>query len=84
MEVTKTEIPVWEKYTLSVEEAAAYFRIGENKLRNLISRNNNAKYLLWNGNRVQIKRNLFEKFIDETDGWIEKLNSSEKVNSTTI
>lgn len=67
MEVTKTEIPVWEKYTLSVEEAAVYFRIGENKLRNLISRNNNAKYLLWNGNRVQIKRNLFEKFIDETD-----------------
>lgn len=67
MEVTKTEIPVWEKYTLSVEEAAAYFRIGENKLRNLISRNNIAKYLLWNGNRVQIKRNLFEKFIDETD-----------------
>ena len=67
MEVSKTENPVWEKYTLSVEEAAAYFRIGENKLRNLISRNNNAKYLLWNGNRVQIKRNLFEKFIDETD-----------------
>ena len=67
MEVTKTEIPVWEKYTLSVEEAAAYFRIGENKLRNLISSNNNAKYLLCNGNRVQIKRNLFEKFIDETD-----------------
>ena len=67
MEVTRTEIPVWEKYTLSVEEAAAYFRIGENKLRKLISRNNNAKYLLWNGNRVQIKRNLFEKFIDETD-----------------
>ena len=30
-------IPVWEKYTLSVDEAAAYFRIGENKLRRLIS-----------------------------------------------
>ena len=35
MEVSKTEIPVWEKYTLSVEEAAAYFRIGENKLRKI-------------------------------------------------
>lgn len=63
----RMEIPIWEKYTLSVEEAAAYFRIGENKLRNLILRNKNAKYLLWNGNRVQIKRNLFERFIDETD-----------------
>ena len=33
-------IPVWEKYTLSIEEAAAYFRIGEHKLRNIISENN--------------------------------------------
>lgn len=29
------DIPIWRKYTLTVEEAAAYFRIGENKLRNL-------------------------------------------------
>lgn len=58
------QIPVWKKYTLTVEEAAAYFRIGENKLRNLINENKNANYLLWNGNRVQIKRELFEKFVD--------------------
>lgn len=32
-------IPVWERYTLSVEEAAVYFRIGENKLRRIISEN---------------------------------------------
>ena len=63
----RLDIPIWEKYTLSVEEAAVYFRIGENKLRNLILRNKNAKYLLWNGNRVQIKRNLFERFIDDID-----------------
>ena len=49
-------VPLWEKYTLTVEEAAAYFRIGEHKLRRLISENKNADYLLWNGNRVQIKR----------------------------
>ena len=52
------------KYTLTVEEAAAYFRIGEHKLRRLISENKNADYLLWNGNRVQIKREKFEKFVD--------------------
>ena len=33
-------IPVWERYTLSIEEAAAYFRIGENKLRKIVSENN--------------------------------------------
>ncbi len=57
-------IPIWRKYTLTVEEAAVYFRIGENKLRNLINENKNANYLLWNGNRVQIKRVQFEHFID--------------------
>lgn len=58
------EIPFWEKYTLSVEEAAAYFRIGENKLRKIISENYDAEYILWNGNRPQIKRRKFEDFID--------------------
>ena len=60
-------VPLWEKYTLTVEEAAAYFRIGEHKLRRLISENKNADYLLWNGNRVQIKREKFEKFVDGLD-----------------
>lgn len=59
------EIPVWEKYTLSIEEAAAYFRIGENKLRKIISENQDADYILWNGNRPQIKRKKFEKLIDD-------------------
>lgn len=49
---------------LTVEEAAAYFRIGEHKLRRLINENKNAECLLWNGNRVQIKRVKFEKFVD--------------------
>lgn len=57
-------IPIWRKYTLSIEEAAAYFRIEEHKLRNLINENKNADYLLWNGNRVQIKRVKFEKYVD--------------------
>ena len=60
-------VPLWEKYTLTVEEAAAYFRIGEHKLRRLINENKNADYLLLNGNRVQIKREKFEKFVDGLD-----------------
>lgn len=57
-------IPVWERYTLSIEEAAAYFRIGENKLRKIVNENKDADYLLWNGNRPQIKRKKFEQLID--------------------
>ena len=45
-----------EKYTLTVEKAAAYFCIGEYKLHRHINENKNEDYLLWNGNRVQIKR----------------------------
>ena len=29
------DVPIWEKYTLTIEEAARYFRIGEKKLRKL-------------------------------------------------
>lgn len=63
----EVKVPIWQKYTLTIEESAAYFRIGENKLRNIISQNPNAEYLLWNGNRVQIKRVLFEKYIDRLE-----------------
>lgn len=59
-----TQIPFWERYTMSVEEATAYFRVGENKLRKLISEDNDADYILWNGNRPQIKRKKFEEYID--------------------
>lgn len=59
------EIPIWEKYTLTVQEAAMYFRIGENKLRKIISEDEDANYILWNGNRPQIKRKLFENYVDK-------------------
>ena len=58
------DINYWEKYTLSVEEASQYFRIGENKIRRLIHENEDADYILWNGNRPQIKRKKFEDLID--------------------
>lgn len=61
------EVPVWEKYTLSIEEASKYFRIGENKLRRLAEENRYADWLILNGNRIQIKRKQFERFIDKSD-----------------
>lgn len=61
------DMPIWEKYTLTIEEAAKYFRIGEKKLRKLAEENQNASWLIMNGNRVQIKRRQFEKVIDSLD-----------------
>ena len=36
----KKEVPIWEKSNLTIEEAAAYFNIGENKLRKLAADEN--------------------------------------------
>lgn len=58
-------IPVWRKYTLSVQEAAKYFHIGDKKLRKLIEENPNAVFVLWNSSRPQIKRKTFEHYVDE-------------------
>ena len=58
-------VPIWEKYSLTIEEAAAYFRIGENSIRDIIKENPNADFWFWNGNRKQIKRRLFEEFMDK-------------------
>ena len=60
-------IPFWEKYTLTIQEAAQYFRIGENKLRKIVSENKDADFILWNGSRPQIKRVKFERFVDQTN-----------------
>jgi len=59
------EVPIWEKITLSVEETAALFRIGEGKLRKLAAENADAEFLIWNGVRPQFKRKLFEAYIEK-------------------
>ena len=61
------DVPIWEKYTLTIEEAARYFRSREKKLRKLAEENPDASWLIMNGNRVQIKRRQFEKVIDSLD-----------------
>lgn len=61
----KIEIPIWEQYSLTIEESAVYFRIGENTLREIIKNNPDADFWFWNGNRKQIKRRLFEEFMDK-------------------
>ena len=33
--MNNNDVPIWEKYTLTIEEAAKYFRTGESKLRKL-------------------------------------------------
>ena len=59
------EINISEQYALTVEEAAAYFRVGETKLRAMISNNPRAPYVLRIGTRTLIKRRMFEDYLDK-------------------
>lgn len=60
-------IPFWEKYSLTVNEASAYFHIGDKKLRQIIADDPYSDYLLKVGNRQMIKRKRFEQFLDRQE-----------------
>ena len=57
------KVPVWEKANLSLEEAAAYFGIGINKLRDMTNEEN-CPFVRWNGNKRLIKRKQLERFLE--------------------
>ena len=40
----KNNVPIWEKYSLSIAEAAQYFGIGEKRLRQIVAENPRAGY----------------------------------------
>ena len=61
----KCEVPVWEKATLTLEEAAAYSNVGVNRLRE-ISDAENCNFVLWVGEKRLIKRKLFEAFLEKS------------------
>ena len=59
------EIPYWEKYMLTLREAAEYFHIGEKKMRQIVDENMDANFILTSGNRVMVKRKLFEEYLNQ-------------------
>lgn len=64
-------IPIWEKLTISVEEAVEYTGIGERKLRELIS-TEGCPFVLkigrdGKGGRKLIKRKQFEEWLQKTE-----------------
>ena len=61
---TDNKLNWWDKYLLSIEEAAQYFNIGEKRLREFISRPRNEDFIVLNGTKTLIKRKMFERYID--------------------
>ena len=59
-------VPIWEKELLSVKEAAAYFGIGENKIREMTD-NPECQSVLWVGSKRLIKREKMKKYLSDMD-----------------
>lgn len=63
--VLKDSVPLWEKATLTLNEAAAYSGIGTAKLRK-ITDERGCKFVLWNGNKRLINRRLLDKYLEKS------------------
>jgi len=62
----KNIIPIWEKITLSVKEAAAYSGIGINRVEQW-TKEPGCNFVLFNGTHKLVKRRQFEEFIDKLE-----------------
>lgn len=60
-----SDVPLWYKTTLTLEEASAYSGIGINKIRELTNEKK-CRFVLWVGTKRLIKRRLFDEFIEES------------------
>lgn len=60
--MSKFEVPIWEKVTLTPDEASAYSNIGINKIRSMANEPA-CNFSVYVGNKVLIKRKEFEKHI---------------------
>ena len=57
------EVPIWEKVNLTFNEAAAYFGIVINRLREITDRPEFEQYVLFVGSKRLIKRRPFETYL---------------------
>lgn len=61
------EVPIWEKFALTINEAAQYFNLGEKKIRQLACDYRDYGFVIQNGIKILIKRKKFEDFLERTD-----------------
>lgn len=64
MKRKRTEVPLWRKRLLTLEEAAEYTGIGMQKLRD-ISNDDRCDFVLWNGSKRMFKREKLDAYLDQ-------------------
>ena len=60
--MSEQKIPLNEKYSLTIKEAAQYFSIGVKKMRRL-AEDNLGDFAVYSGNRYLIIRERFEDYL---------------------
>ena len=58
------QVPIYQKVTLTIKEAAEYSNIGINRIESLL-REPRCPFVLYVGKKKLVKRKEFEKFISE-------------------
>ena len=61
--MAETKIPYNQRLCISIEEAAEYSMIGEQRLRKIIEDDRSLEWVLHVGARTRVKRPQFEKWI---------------------
>mgnify|MGYP002625237397 CR=1 FL=1 len=62
-DLQRNEIPIKDKYCLTIDEAAVYSGIGQKKIREL-SDMDDCPFVIWVGAKRLIKRKKFEDYVD--------------------
>lgn len=60
----KETVPIKDKLNLTIEEAAAYSNIGQNKIDEM-AKQPNCPFVLYIGRKKLIKRREFEKYLEK-------------------
>ena len=60
----ENQVQIKDKFCLTIDEAAAYFNIGQKKLRKIVTENLDSGFVIQNGVKFLIKREQFKKYLD--------------------
>ena len=60
---TVEQVPIWEKPNLTLDEAASYFNIGVNRLRDM-SNEDDCDFVIWIGSKRLFKRKKLENYLE--------------------
>ena len=60
----QTQVEIKDKFCLTIDEASAYFNIGEKKLSRIVTDNIDTGFIIQNGVKFLIKRKQFETFLE--------------------